>query len=116
MNTPMYNNWLNETNNENRKNIEYVKYFYNNILNICTKHDINIIDDSNEKDKNIDKDTYEKIIINDKGEIKINRGNSEKTKKEDVVSLEEDSNNKKKEEVISLEGDSEKTKKYSLPS
>ena len=45
MNTLMYNNWSNETNNENRKNIEYVKYFYNNILNICTKHGINIIDE-----------------------------------------------------------------------
>ena len=37
-----YNKWLN---NQNGKNLDYVKYFYNKIHNICTKHGVNINDE-----------------------------------------------------------------------
>ena len=45
MNTQNYNEWLNETNNENKKNLDYVKYFYNKINSICIKHNMNINDE-----------------------------------------------------------------------
>lgn len=52
MNACKYNEWLNETNNENKKNIEYVKFFYNKVYNICTKHGL-IIKDEKEFRKEI---------------------------------------------------------------
>ena len=48
-----YNNWLNDyvkntfENNDNKKNIDYVKYFYKNIYNILTENEIKI---NNEKE------------------------------------------------------------------
>ena len=45
MNTQKYNEWLNETNHENKKNKDYVKYFYNKVYNICTNNGLNIIDE-----------------------------------------------------------------------
>lgn len=47
MNSQTYNEWLNETNNENKKNRDYVKYYYNKIFSICVKHNVNI---NNEKE------------------------------------------------------------------
>lgn len=44
-NTKKYNKWLHETNNENKKNVEYVKYYYNKIVNICNNHNIDIINE-----------------------------------------------------------------------
>lgn len=52
MNAYKYNEWLNQTNSENKKNIEYVKFFYNKVNNICTKHGL-IINDEKEFRKEI---------------------------------------------------------------
>lgn len=45
MEAQKYNEWLNETNNNKKKNLDYVKYFYNKIYSIINKHKMNIINE-----------------------------------------------------------------------